>query len=60
MKVAKDHALQALDLWFETIFSKFNHHFEAGALDEMENLNGPISSLEIQYRKVKEVPTWPW
>lgn len=60
MKAARERALQALDLRFESIFGRFNHHFEAGAFDEMENLNGMISSLEIQYRKVKEVPTWPW
>lgn len=60
MKAAKEQVLQALDLRFESVFSKFNHHFEAGEFDEMDNLNGMISSLEIQYRKVKEVPTWPW
>ncbi len=59
MTVAKEAALHTLDLQLEGIFTKFNHYFEANDYDEMNKLNGIITSLEIQYQKVKAIPTWP-
>lgn len=60
MEVAKERALQEIDLRFESIFSKFNQQIGEDGYSEINMLNGTISSLEIQHRRVKSISTWPW
>jgi hypothetical protein len=52
--------LHEIDLRFETLFATFNQHLQEGDYDAIEPLNGTISSLEIQHRKIVAIPTWPW
>jgi hypothetical protein len=60
MEVAKEKALQEIDLRFEEVFSKFNKGFLEEDYTEIERLNGTIASLEIQHSKIKAIPSWPW
>ena len=52
--------LQELDLHLEAAFSEFNQRLRDNDHPTLERLNGIISSLEIQYKKIAAVPTWPW
>lgn len=56
----KEQALHEIEQQFELLFTKFNHCVAAGDYKEAEKLNGTIMSLEIQHKKVNDVPTWPW
>ncbi len=60
MEVEKEKALHDLDLKFEAVFSQFNQRIHADDFAGIEQLNGTISSLEIQQRKIAAIPTWPW
>ena len=60
MEKEKGESLFALDLRFETAFSKLNHSIEKDDDAEIEKLNKTINSLEIQHRRISEIPTWPW
>lgn len=60
MEVAKEKELHEIDLRFEAILSKFNQRFREENYANIETLNGTISSLEIQHRRVKAISTWPW
>jgi hypothetical protein len=60
MKMEKANALRDIDLRFEGAFSKFNQKFQEEDYAEIERINGTISSLEIQHRRVEVIPTWPW
>jgi hypothetical protein len=60
MEAVKESRLHEIDLHFEAVFSKFNQQFSEDDYPAIEMLNGAISSLEIQHRRVKEIPTWPW
>ena len=60
MKLEKEKMLDVLDLNFGKLFSQLNqslYHEEHAAV---ERLNGTITSLEIQYKRIKALPTWPW
>jgi len=60
METEKERMLHDIDLHFEALFAKFNQRFHDDDYSEIERLNGTISSLEIQHRKIKAIPTWPW
>lgn len=60
MEEAKERALQEIDLRFEAVFARFNQRFAEDDYAALETLNGTISSLEIQRRRIEAVPTWPW
>jgi hypothetical protein len=60
MQVEKERTLQEIDLRFEAVFSKFNQGIHDEDYAATERLNGTITSLEIQQRKIKSIPTWPW
>ncbi|KAA3644982.1 MAG: hypothetical protein DWQ07_16405 [Chloroflexi bacterium] len=60
MQAEKESMLHALDLEFETIFSKFNQGLQDDDQKSIERLNGTIASLEIQRNRISAIPTWPW
>jgi hypothetical protein len=60
MEMEKQRMLHEIDLQFEALFAKFNQRLRDDDHVEIERLNGTISSLEIQHRKIKAIPTWPW
>ena len=60
MEMKKERMLHGIDLHFEAVFAMFNQRIHDDDYSAIERLNGTISSLEIQHRKVKAIPTWPW
>lgn len=59
MKQEKARLLQEIDQHFEAVFAKFNQRLR----DEdysADRLDGTISSLEIQHKRISAIPTWPW
>ena len=60
MEMEKERMLHDIDLQFEAVFAMFNQRFRDDDYSAIERLNGTISSLEIQHRKIKAIPTWPW
>jgi hypothetical protein len=41
-------------------FSKFNRGLRDDDYSAIDRLHGSIASLEIQYNRIKAIPTWPW
>jgi hypothetical protein len=60
MVIEKERALQDLDERFEEAFSEFNQGFQEENNAAIIKLNGTISSLDIQHRRMESIPTWPW
>jgi hypothetical protein len=60
MEIEKDRTLHDINLRFEAVFSRFNQLIRDDDNAAIESLNWTISSLEIQHRRVKSIPTWPW
>jgi hypothetical protein len=60
MEAAKDKILHEIDLRSEAVFSKFNQGLRDDDYSAIDRLNGTITSLEIQYNRIKAIPTWPW
>jgi hypothetical protein len=60
MEKEKERMLRDIDHQFEAAFAMFNQRFQDEDYTEMDRLHGMISSLEIQHRKIKAIPTWPW
>jgi hypothetical protein len=60
MRSAKEKELHAINLRFQALFLRFNDLLEKDDIPGVEQLTGPISSLEIQYKKIEAIPTWPW
>ncbi len=60
MEMEKERILHDIDLQFEAVFAMFNQRFHADDYSAIDRLGGMISSLEIQHRKIKAIPTWPW
>jgi heme exporter protein D len=63
MEMEKERMLHELDLQFGAVFAMFNQRFQNNDNDDYSTigrLSGTISSLEIQHRKIKAIPTWPW
>jgi hypothetical protein len=60
MEAAKDRMLHEINLRSEAVFSKFNKGLRDDEYSEIDRLNGTIASLEIQYNRIKAIPTWPW
>ena len=56
----KARILHEIDLRFEAVFANFDQHLRDEEYAETERLNATIASLEIQYRRISEIPTWPW
>jgi len=64
MEMEKERMLHEIDLQFGAVFAMFNQRFHDNGNDDdysaIGRLSGTISSLEIQYRKIKGISTWPW
>jgi hypothetical protein len=60
MEATKDRMLHEIDLRSETAFSQFNQGLRDNDNSAIDRLNGTIASLEIQYNRIKAIPTWPW
>jgi hypothetical protein len=60
MEMEKERMLHDIDRQFEAVFAMFNQRLHEEDYAAIEGLNGTISSLEIQHRKIKDIPTWPW
>jgi hypothetical protein len=60
MEKEKERALNDIELRLEAIFAKFNQGFQEDNYSAIGPLNGTIASLEIQYQRVSDIPTWPW
>ena len=60
MEMEKARMLHDIDLHFEAVFSKFNQRLCDDDYSAIERLNGTISGLEIQHRRITAIPTWPW
>jgi len=60
MEMERERMLNGIDLQFEAVFAIFNQRIHDDDYSAIERLNGTISSLEIQHKKIKAIPTWPW
>jgi hypothetical protein len=60
MQMEKERALHEIDLRFEAVREKLNQLIDGDDYADAETLNGTIASLEIQYRRISAIPTWPW
>jgi hypothetical protein len=60
MEAEKARALYELDRHLDAAFSEFNRRLRDEDHPALERLNGIISSLEIQHRRIASIPTWPW
>ena len=60
MESEKESMLHNIDLRFESVFSKFDQSILEEDYSAIERLNWTISSLEIRYKRIKAIPTWPW
>jgi hypothetical protein len=60
MELEKARALHEIDLGCEAVFSRFNQLVRDGDYAGTERLNGTIASLDIQYKRISAIPTWPW
>jgi hypothetical protein len=60
LEMEKEKELHKIDLHFNAVFSIFNQRIQDEDYAGSDNLNGMITSLEIQQRKIKAIPTWPW
>jgi hypothetical protein len=60
MVEAKMRAMHEIDRKFEMLFSQYNEVFQEGDDAELVKLNGIISGLEVQHRRIFAIPTWPW
>lgn len=56
----KERALRAIDQRFEAALAQFNAGFDQQDYAALESQNAMIASLEIQHRRIKSIPTWPW
>jgi hypothetical protein len=60
MEKEKEKLLIELDFRFESAFNMFNQRFDNNDFSGIERVNGIISSLESQHKKIGDIPTWPW
>lgn len=60
MEAEKERTLLNIDLRFEDVFTKFNQRIREDDDSALEIINWSISSLDIQHKRIKAIPTWPW
>ncbi len=60
MEDKKVQALHDIDLRFETLFKELNRSIDEDNHEETDRLNRTIASLDVQYTRISDVPTWPW
>jgi hypothetical protein len=59
-EMEKQRRLHEIDLSFEAVSSKLDQQLRDDDYSEIERLNGTIASLEIRYKRIAAIPTWPW
>ena len=60
MEREKARALREINQRFEALFAKFNQQIDDDDYTATAKLNGTITSLEIQHKRISAIPTWPW
>ena len=45
---------------FDTTTTQLHHELHRGSLDQMDQLNRALASLEIEQNVLRRIPTWPW
>jgi hypothetical protein len=60
MEMEKERLLHDIDLQFEVVFAMLSQRIQDGDYSATDEVSGTIASLDIQHRKVKAIPTWPW
>ena len=60
IKREKERTLHDIELHLGTVFSKLDQCLRDNDYGATERLSAAISSLEMQYTRVKAIPTWPW
>jgi hypothetical protein len=60
MEAEKAAALGEAEQIFVAVLAQFNQLLQEGDYAAAEKLNGTIASLEIQHRRIRAIPTWPW
>jgi len=56
----KEAALDEINLRSMDLFTKLNQSIDGNDYDATDRLNSSIASLEIQHKRISDVPTWPW
>lgn len=56
----KERALDEIDHNFEAVFSRFNQKIHDNDYVATERLSRTIASLDIQQKRINDIPTWPW
>ncbi len=56
----KERALDEIDYNFEAVFSKLNQKIHDDDYVVTERLSRTITSLEVQQKRINDIPTWPW
>lgn len=60
MEREKGKVLHEIDLRFENVISKLNQRIDDDEYASADSLNRTITSLEIQRKRISDIPTWPW
>ena len=60
IKREKERTLHDIELHLGKVFSKLNQCLCEDDYGATERLSAAISSLEMQYTRVKAIPAWPW
>jgi hypothetical protein len=60
MEMEKQRVLHEIDLRFEAVSAKLDQQLRDDDYSAIEKLNGTIASLEIRYKRIAAIPTWPW
>lgn len=60
MDSEKARLLRELNARFETVLAEFNRCIREQDYEAADQLNGMITSLDIQHRRISTIPTWPW
>jgi hypothetical protein len=56
----KERMLDEASLRFEAAIVELHRRLDEGQLEDMDNLNKAIASLEIERNIWNRIPTWPW
>ena len=56
----KRRELLQIDLRMEAVLSNFNQYVDNGDYAQSEKIHGTITSLDIQQKRINNIPTWPW
>ena len=60
MEMEKQRVLHEIDLGFEAVSAKLDQKLRDDDYSGIEELNGTIASLDIRYKRIAAIPTWPW